>query len=131
MKLFLDIRLSTHGGRIAAFDSKVTIMPTKNFGVFTSANGPAYSSYTFQEELHFLMHDLFFNETFSSQTLMDLYDAESFHNVPNETFIRVNVVNYIGVYGHLLFGNISISQDIEGKVLHVTSNVNFYTNTFM
>lgn len=108
---------------MAGFDSKITILPNQNFGIFTSANGPAYGSYTFQQELHFVMYDLFVNLTFTGQSLFVKKRHET-TTKPHlkqhkDSFIKVLVSNYLGIFGHNLFGNLTVSQDIEGRVKHL------------
>jgi len=48
---------SEHAGRLAAFDSQVTLIHSERLAVFTANNGPLYSDRYTHLSLHFLILD--------------------------------------------------------------------------
>lgn len=108
--LVTDVTMSHHGGRIVGFDSKATLLIDKKFGIFTSANGPAYISYAYQNVLHQMVYDVFHNET--PQPCWPNETSQS-HSINHSTLVE-NVDAYPGTYGHAFFGNVTISEQ-HGK----------------
>lgn len=119
---------SEHTGEIGSFISKITLLHSKGIGIFTIANGPAHFTGELQMASHFYLLDNLLKEKtwLNSTTICSFPRPWATSAVPRinqpsrqiSTSQKTNLSlfynftgNYVGSYGHPIFGNFTILRN--------------------
>ncbi|KAL5010565.1 hypothetical protein ScPMuIL_012870 [Solemya velum] len=133
-----------HTGQVYGYDSLIWLFPDNDVGIYTAVNGPGNNeAKTALRVIHHYISDILLNMT----PWLNLSAACSFpepwltrhknrahdddplegdavkgRNKYTTPVVRSGrtLENYIGQYGHLAFGNITIKLDLEVDLLHLT-----------
>ncbi|CAH1775116.1 unnamed protein product [Owenia fusiformis] len=142
-----------HPGRINGYDSLIWVFPDSDIGIFTSTNGPMNDeSYNGLRALHYYISDILLKEkvwlnhttacTFPNPWMSDHEGrrpashkadtaARRSGNSLLETMQKLQYVSdiplrqYAGTYGHLAFGNITVTYNTTDDLLYISQNKYF------
>ena len=125
-----------HSGNLLGFYTRLTMVPSKNLGIFTSVNGghPDVMPIRTMEMAHLHLLDLLMGETpwLTNETICKLpfpLPADASWELPNENINddvksderaqQLPLATYAGEYGNFAYGNITISVNSSQNVLEL------------